>query len=207
MDKIESGKRERILKTAAELIVKNGLQTSMSMIAETAGVATGSLYNYFKSKDEMIAALYEQLANEIADAIVEDIDRSLPHRDRLMRYVYAYIEFIWSDPGRAILFEYLSSVPLIPTSQLAKVFHRVSSYGEILLREAREAGALRDIPTATMGAFIGGGIRNTLKWRRVDPKPLSEEERNHIAEMCWSAIAESHSLCRDTNPSEAPSGG
>jgi len=189
VDKIVADKRERILNAAADLIVKNGLQTSMAMIAETAGVATGSLYNYFTSKDEMVSALYARLADEIADEIVQEIDRTIPHRERLMRYVYAYIEFIWADPSRAILFEYLSSVPLIPPEELEKVFARVTGYGQTLLVEARADGATRDIPTSLMGAFVGGGIRNSLKWRRIDPRDLTDEERDHIAAMCWDAIS------------------
>lgn len=189
MDNIETGKRERILNAASELFVQNGMQTSMSMIAETAGVATGSIYNYFRSKDEMVAALYTRLADEIADAIVEEIDRTISHRERLMRYVYAYVEFIWANPARAILFEYLSSVPIIPPAELERVFVRVTTYGQTLLKEARDAGAIRDIPTSLMGALIGGAVRNSLKWRRIDPRPLADEERRHIADMCWAAIA------------------
>jgi AcrR family transcriptional regulator len=185
----ELDKRARILSAAAELIVQNGLQSPMSAIAVGAGVATGSLYNYFKSKDEMIAALYARLADDIADAIVVEIDRTIPHRDRLMKYVYAYIEFIWADSSRAILFEYLSSVPLIPPSELAAVFRRVTEYGQTLLIEAQAAGALRGIAPSLMGAMIGGGIRNSLKWRRIDPQPLTDGERRDIADMCWAAIA------------------
>lgn len=188
----ELDKRARILSAAAELIVQNGLQSPMSTIAAAAGVATGSIYNYFKSKDEMIAALYARLADEIADAIVIDIDRSIPHRERLMKYVHAYIEFIWADSSRAILFEYLSNVPLIPPGQLATVFRRVTEYGQTLLIEAQEAGSLRNIAPSLMGAMIGGGIRNSLKWRRINPQPLTDEERGHIADMCWDAIAAKH---------------
>lgn len=185
----ELDKKGRILNAAAELIVQNGLQSPMSAIAMAAGVATGSLYNYFKSKDEMIAALYERLAGEIADAIIMEIDRTISHRERLMRYVYAYIAFIWADRSRAILFEYLSSVPLIPPSQLANVFRRVTEYGQTLLIEAQADGVLRDIDASLMGAMIGGGIRNCLKWRRIEPDDLTDEERRHIADMCWDAIA------------------
>ena len=185
----ELDKRGRILDAAAELIVRNGLESPMSAIAATAGVATGSLYNYFKSKHEMILAVYARLADEIADAVVVEIDRSLSHRERLMRYVDAYIEFFWVDPERAILFEYLSNVPLIPPAQLGPVFDRVTRYGQTLLIEAKADGALRDIEPSLMGAMIGGGIRNCLKWRRIDPRPLSEAERQQIADMCWNAVA------------------
>ena len=184
----ELDKRGRILDAAAQLIVQNGLQSPMSAIAATAGVATGSLYNYFKSKNEMIAAVYARLAEEIAEAIVRDIDRSLPHRARIMRYVDAYIDFFWADPARAILFEYLSNVPLIPPSQLGAVFDRVTRYGNTLIVEAMADGAIKDMNSQLMGAMIGGGIRNCLKWRRIDPRPLSDDERRQIAEMCWTAI-------------------
>lgn len=185
----ELDKRGRILDAAAQLIVQNGLDSPMSAIAATAGVATGSLYNYFKSKNEMIAAVYARLADEIADAIVMEIDRSLSHRDRLLRYVNAYIDFFWADPARAILFEYLSNVPLIPPAQLGAVFDRVTQYGQTLIGEAKADGALKDMDPALMGAMIGGGIRNCLKWRRIEPRQLSESERRQIADMCWNAIA------------------
>jgi TetR/AcrR family transcriptional regulator, multidrug resistance operon repressor len=182
-------KRERILDAAADLIVRDGLQSSMSAIADAAGVATGSLYTYFKSKEDMIAALYEQLADQIADAIVEDIDRSSPHRDRLMRYVDRYIDFIWVDARRAFLFEYLSSLPSVPPERLRRIFTRVSDYGDALLHEAQEAGALRPLDPNLMGAMIGGTIRNCLKWRRHGPPDLSPAERRSISDMCWNAIA------------------
>lgn len=185
----ELNKRERILNAAAELIVRNGLQSSMSAIADAAGVATGSLYNYFRSKEDMVAALYARLADDIADAIVEDIDRTTEHRDRLLRYVDRYIDFIWDDPQRAFLFEYLSSVPSLPPAELRRIFDRISIYGDTLLIEAQEAGVLRDIPPALMGAMIGGTIRNCLKWRRRGPETLLPAERQAIADMCWSAIA------------------
>lgn len=185
----DPGKRERILNAAAELIVKNGLQSPMSAIAEVAGVATGSLYNYFRSKEDMVAALYQRLANEIADAIVHDMDGTMSHRERLIRYVDDYVDFIWEDAARAFLFEYLSSLPTVPPAEIRRIFARVSDYGDTLLIEAQQARVLRDIPHALMGAMIGGTVRNCLKWRRREPSALTAAEREAIRQMCWNAIA------------------
>ena len=55
-------KRQRILAAAARLIVRNGLQCSMAAIAEEASVATGSLYNYFASKEELVLGVYTQVS-------------------------------------------------------------------------------------------------------------------------------------------------
>lgn len=186
----ELDKRERILRATAELIVINGLQSSMSAIAAKADVSIGSIYNYFASKDELILGVYAQLAEAFDHlVVVQEIDRSVPHRDRIMTYINDYIDFFWADWDRAILFEYLSNVPLISADDLARVFARTRAYSRTLLQEAQEAGVLKPYSVAFMGGLIGGGIRNTLKWHRIAQTTLYSEERHQIAEMCWSAIA------------------
>ncbi|SFZ85504.1 transcriptional regulator, TetR family [Devosia enhydra] len=183
-------KRERILRAAAELIVKNGLQSPMSAIAARADVAMGSIYNYFASKDDLILGVYASLAEAFNEKVVpEAIDRSVPHRARIMKYITDYIDFFWADWDRAILFEYLSNVPLIPPDALAEVFARTRAYSRTLLEEAQADGVLRPCSVQLMGGLIGGGIRNTLKWHRMSHTELGREERDEIAEMCWSAIA------------------
>lgn len=53
-NQIAEDKRERILDQAARLFAERGLnQADMAELAARAGVAKGSLYNYFKSKDEL----------------------------------------------------------------------------------------------------------------------------------------------------------
>lgn len=189
MDAPLADKRKRILTAAASLIVKNGLQCSMAEIAQTAGVATGSLYNYFTSKDDLVRDVYGRVADEIAALLVEDFGDEVCHERRVRRYIDAYIDFIWADPARAILFEYLSNVPLLAPGELRKLFGPVIDYTTRIFTEAKAAGLLRDWDPHFMGAFIGGGIRNTLKWRRADGGDLSAFERQQIADMCWATVA------------------
>jgi AcrR family transcriptional regulator len=189
VDAVLIDKRERILIAASKLIVKNGLQCSMSEIAQTAGVATGSLYNYFTSKDDLVRGVYDRLTKEIAAILVRDFPDNISHEQRVRGYIDAYIEFIWTDPARAILFEYLSNVPLLAPGELRQLFSPVSDYTSRIFGEAKEAGVLREWDTHFMGAFVGGGIRNTLKWRRADGADLSEAERQQIANMCWAMVS------------------
>lgn len=199
----EQDKRERILRATAELIVINGLQSPMSAIAAKADVSIGSIYNYFASKEELILGVYAQLAEAFDHLlVVTEIDRSLSHRERIMVYINDYIDFFWADWDRAILFEYLSNVPLIPADELARIFARTRAYSRTLLEEAQAAGVVKPHSVAFMGGLIGGGIRNTLKWHRMAHTTLSSEERLQIAEMCWSAIA-SDQIARPSSSSEA----
>ena len=53
-------KRERILNAAVRVFAKNGFYaTRVSEVAKAAGVADGTIYLYFRSKDELLVSLFE----------------------------------------------------------------------------------------------------------------------------------------------------
>jgi AcrR family transcriptional regulator len=55
--------KERILKSAAEVFAEKGLKARIEDIAERAGVAKGTIYLYFPSKEELIFSTIEHLIN------------------------------------------------------------------------------------------------------------------------------------------------
>jgi AcrR family transcriptional regulator len=191
---LDPQRRVRMLDAAAKLIVVNGLQCSMAAIAESAGVATGSIYNYFKSKDDLVRGVYEKLAETICSRLIFDAEAPLTPEQRIFKYIYDYIDFIWEDRDRAILFEYLSNAPLISPQQLLEVFDEANRYSIGLMVSGRREGLLSEVPDAVLAGYIGGGIRNTLKWRRAHDAPLADLERHHIALVSWNAIAASRHI-------------
>lgn len=59
-------KREQILNTSLGLFAEQGIQaTPMSQIVSESGVATGTIYHHFKSKQEIIEALYLSFKKEL----------------------------------------------------------------------------------------------------------------------------------------------
>lgn len=69
-------KKQDIFDTALSLIVSQGLHaTPMAQIAKEANVAAGTIYHYFKSKDEMIHELYINIHGELEEVMdLDDID-------------------------------------------------------------------------------------------------------------------------------------
>ncbi|MCR4989439.1 MAG: TetR/AcrR family transcriptional regulator [Lachnospiraceae bacterium] len=62
------GRKEEILYAALELAAKNGMKSvSMSQIADKVGIKAPSLYNHFKSKDELIREMYTFFRNKAKD--------------------------------------------------------------------------------------------------------------------------------------------
>ena len=69
-------KKQDIFSTTLTIIARQGLHaTPMSQIASESNVAIGTIYHYFKSKEELVQALYTDIRREVEDAIFpEEID-------------------------------------------------------------------------------------------------------------------------------------
>src|ERR1700712_274584 len=169
-------KRERILAAAARLIVENGLQSPMSAIPHEARVGIRSIYNYFKSKDDLVRGVYGRVAAEMTARLTVPCEPDTAHTARVRHYIATYIDFIWEDPLRARLFDYLDNSPLT-AGDAAAIFGPFVDHALRMLDEARGAGVVRDGPLWLMASFVRGAIRNTLKRRRADPRPLDDSER------------------------------
>lgn len=106
-------------------------------IARESGVAVGAIYNYFSSKTKLAFAVYQQLASQIIAAPVKDVDAYAEDpKTMTMAYIHDYIEIFWVDADRAVLFEYLTDVPVIQTPEIAEVFKPLRDYGHRVLTAA-----------------------------------------------------------------------
>lgn len=88
MQKLDPQKRIAILNAAKQRLRKYGIQkTKMQEIAQDVGIAVGTLYLYFKNKDEILIASTEAFANQhLADAeAILNSDKSPP--EKLKAYI------------------------------------------------------------------------------------------------------------------------
>jgi AcrR family transcriptional regulator len=73
----ETDKRNEILQAALKLFVEFGFHgTPTSKIAQTAGVANGTLFHYFKTKEELITCLYIDLKTKLNAFSVAEVPES-----------------------------------------------------------------------------------------------------------------------------------
>jgi AcrR family transcriptional regulator len=82
--------RAEILDAAEELIATRGLHgAALAQIARRAGVAVGTLYNYFADRDAMIRALFDSRRAMLRPKLVAAVDNAsqLPFEKRLRQYL------------------------------------------------------------------------------------------------------------------------
>jgi AcrR family transcriptional regulator len=80
--------RERIIKVAAKLFTKEGYDSTTTRdIAERAGIATGTLFNYFESKEAIVAALISEALTRAEEEIGERDEGTL--EEELFTFIWA----------------------------------------------------------------------------------------------------------------------
>src|SRR5258705_11106670 len=92
-------KRNAILDAATRVFAERGLTDApTSEISKQAGIAEGTLFTYFKSKDDLINALYREIKLELADAMMSGFPRKKGVRIRLRHVWDGYVN--WGGTNR-----------------------------------------------------------------------------------------------------------
>lgn len=92
-------KRERILDAAERVFAKHGFYNArVAEIARDAGVADGTIYLYFKSKDDLLISLFESRMERVNQTLAAAIAPGTDAPDKLRRFIRAYLELIAENP-------------------------------------------------------------------------------------------------------------
>ena len=95
-------KRNAILDAATRVFAERGLTAApTSEISKQAGVAEGTLFTYFKTKDDLINALYREIKLELADAMMSGFPRKKSVRARLRHVWDGYVNWGSNESGAA----------------------------------------------------------------------------------------------------------
>jgi len=101
-----SGKRELILRAATRVFARNGyFNSKVADIARAAGVADGTVYLYFKSKEEILHSIFDQNMAEAIAAGRKLIAKLSDPREKLRRIATLHLERLGADRDLAIVFQ------------------------------------------------------------------------------------------------------
>src|SRR5256885_2381191 len=85
-------KGERILSAAERIFARHGFfAAKVSDVAKEAGVADGTIYLYFKSKDDLLISLFERRMQQLNEALTEAV-AAAPQRQQLQTFIRTYLQ-------------------------------------------------------------------------------------------------------------------
>jgi len=156
-----TGKRELILKAATRVFARNGyFNSKVADIARAADVADGTVYLYFKSKEEILRSIFDQ---NMADAINSGrklIDSIRDPREKLRRIAQLHLERLGADRNLAVVFQ----VELRGSTKFMQEFSaaRFAEYLDLLCKifqEGQRTGVFRkDLNAKVISKILFGAL-------------------------------------------------
>lgn len=186
---MEPDKRTKILKAALELFTEHGFRgTSTAEIARSAGVATGTLFHHFRSKEVLIEELYVDAKTALAEHICAKLDKSANFRDQLRSLWYAFCCWGVENESQYRFFKHCDASPYISESvrnECAKHFAFISD----LFSEAAKVGAIKDVPVDLLMNLYWGLIEGFLRHLIQNPQAREDELLwEKVFSIGWDAI-------------------
>jgi TetR/AcrR family fatty acid metabolism transcriptional regulator len=99
-------KREAILRAATQVFARNGyFNSKVADIAKAAGVADGTVYLYFKSKEEILHSIFDGAMEEAISDGRKELEAINDPREKLRRRARLHLERLGADRDLAVVFQ------------------------------------------------------------------------------------------------------
>lgn len=172
-----------IRRALRDLVAAEGFHgTSMSAVAKAAGVATGTAYVHYTSKEELVYATYLEIKRDLGEAVLSQFDGAAPVADRYRQVMTEIYRHLVDEPERAKFLTQLEESPFHAAAQ-----ERLHAEGDALVAEImREdfVSAMVDLPLdVTYALSVGIVVRLVAAGTQ-----LSEPQLSTLINATWRAI-------------------
>ena len=178
----KADKRDAILRAAIETFAARGFfNAQVADVARTAGVAAGTVYLYFRGKDDLLISIFERTMKEAIDAGRRSLEGRTQPMDRLREIARLHLERLGRDRNLAVVFQ-------VELRQSTKFMERFSA---TYLREY--LGIIRDV--------IAEGQAKGVFRKQINPTLAAKMLFGALDEMAtnWILSGRKYSLVAETD--------
>lgn len=182
------GKREAVLNSTLALIKEHGFHGApMSQIAKHAGVAAGTIYHYFDSKETLIVELYVHVKDRLAVAILAGDDPEKPYKDRFFNIMINQFHFYIENENSLNFLEQYDNSPFAKSypDRDSKLF--INNVIPVFVYGIENA-YFKTIDTRLLAPIIKGSLVAAAKFQLSKHIIFSQEDIIEVVNMIWDGI-------------------
>ncbi|MGX7003269.1 TetR/AcrR family transcriptional regulator [Caballeronia sp. KNU42] len=181
-------KYNALLLAAEQVFAQRGLAAApTSAISKQAGVAEGTLFTYFRTKDELVNALYRSIKLDLADALMTRFPRTGSIRDRLEYLWNAFVDWGVANPQRLNVLDQLSVADVVSEESKAVGYEPFAEI-EALAQNSIDTGVLDAYPVAFIAASMKSMAETTMAFMTACPAEGSHYRAIGF-KVFWNGIA------------------
>ena len=165
-------RRAAVMQAALALFAERGFHgTRVPDVAERAGVATGTIYRYFATKEALVNAIYRDRKLAHAEAVARSFDASLPAEQQVVDAWRAMVAVAHADPVAFRFLELHHHADYLDADSRAASDQAIAS-PLAFVTAGQDAGLLRkDLGAAVLTSLVWGALVGFL---RDHPTPQAE---------------------------------
>ncbi len=192
MSPIKTTKQKAILTAALELFAEQGFHASpMAQLADRAHVGVGSIYRYFKDKNELIETLYEEVDEALQIAIIQGIDPSLSTQQQFLHLIINLTHFLKDHPHEFKFLEQYYHSPYGIDKKREKLLlenttGRQSPFAKLFFDGS--SNEIKSLPGQVLHALTFGPILFLIRDAMAGLVELNDALIIQVADGCWDAI-------------------
>jgi AcrR family transcriptional regulator len=184
---LSDDKRIAILEAAGEVVAMLGVSATTAKIAKGAGVAEGTLFTYFATKDELLNRLYLELKMDLRDAMMTGypVGKSLITRNR---HVWdRFISWGAAHPLKRRALRQLAVSDRITEKSKKLVANAFGEFDD-MMRECAAGGAMRHQPASFVSAIMSAIADTAMDFIAREPAQAKRYTKAGF-DAFWKAVA------------------
>lgn len=182
-------KEQKILDASLKLFVEGGFHgTSTAKIAEIAGVSTGTLFNYFKTKEELINRLYFYSKESMFKKINYNYDDKKTIKENFKTLWFKLVNFCTSEPNKFLFIITFHYSPYITSLTHKQMETQTESMLE-LFRRGMEQQKIKELPFELLAGYFWGNITSTMNYFIQFPQKNNRKNTELVFELFWDGIS------------------
>jgi TetR/AcrR family fatty acid metabolism transcriptional regulator len=180
-------KRQAILHGAVRVFAEKGFfNATVAEIARAAGVADGTIYLYFKSKDELLLSVFDEKMLLLSEAARAAVRGCATAADALRKVVELHLKAVEEHPSVAavLIVELRQSSAFVRDADKPRLTEYLNLIGDVVKRGQATGEFLPQVhPGAAKRALFGALDEISLGWLVARRKFDLAETGRHVAEM------------------------
>ena len=158
-------KYHRILEAAVKVFAEQGFfQSTISQIAKEAGVADGTIYLYFKNKDDILVQFFSYKTKQVFSRFREDVNKADNAIDKLRYLIRRHLKEFQSDRNMAVVYQaethQRSRLVEKQIKEMSKMYLDIVS--EIVEQGQEEGDIRKDLYLSLVKRFILGAVDEVI---------------------------------------------
>lgn len=185
--------RERILQEAAVLFGRSGFAaSSLSDLAEEAGISKAGIYHYFKTKQDVYDAIIVETLQRLFDRVSEVVARGASPAEQLLAFMTAHADFFernyWAFCAMLVGFSGMNAPE--PRREAVVLRERYEHLLRDIIASGVAQGQFRPVEPASAGRAALSMLNWMVRWFKPGgPKTAPEVAREYAELLCRGLCA------------------